>query len=119
VGLAIFLVMLGVAQGALLPVAAAVTGFFTSFTYTWVVVYVPEIFPTERRGTCIGWTTTLARISYVVGPVLAAILLEAFPTMEWFWVVAAAVMLIPIGIILVIDPYETKTQALEDIEQRR
>jgi MFS family permease len=119
VGLAIFLVVLGFARGALLPIAAAVTGFFTSFTYTWVVVYVPEIFPTERRGTCIGWATTLARISYVVGPALAAVLLDAFPTMEWFWVVAAAVMLVPIGIILVIDPYETKTQALEEIEYRR
>ncbi len=119
IGLALFLVLLGFANGILLPIAAAVTGFFTSFTYTWVVVYVPEIFPTERRGTCMGWTTTVARVSYVAGPALAAILLEAFPTMDWFWVIAGGIMLLPIGIVLLIDPYETKTQALEEIELRR
>jgi MFS family permease len=119
VTLALFVVLLGFAEGALLPIVAAISGFFTSLTYTWVVVYVPEIFPTERRGTCMGWTTTLARISYVAGPALAAVLLQAFPTMEWFWVVTAAVILLPIGIILLFNPYETKTRPLEEIEQQR
>ncbi len=119
IGLALTLIVLGLGRGWLLPVAAAISGFFTSFTYTWIVVYVPEVFPTERRGACIGWTTTIARISYIVGPALAAILLKAFPTMVWFWVVAAAVMLIPIAIIRFANPYETKTRELEEIEQKR
>jgi MFS family permease len=119
VGLAAFLVLLGFGSGALLPAAAAATGFFTSFTYTWVVVYVPEVFPTERRGACMGWTTTVARVSYVAGPALAAVLLQAFPTMEWFWVVAAALMLLPIGIVLALNPYETRALELEEIEQER
>ncbi len=119
VGLAIILVVLGFGRGWVLPVAAAITGFFTSFTYTWIVVYVPEVFPTERRGACIGWTTTIARISYVVGPALTAILLDAFPTMEWFWVAAGVIILIPIAIIRFANPYETKTRELEEIEHRR
>jgi hypothetical protein len=66
-----------------------------------------------------GWTTTVARASYVAGPALAAVLLQAFPTMEWFWVVAAALMLLPIGIVLVLNPYETRALELEAIEQER
>jgi MFS family permease len=119
ISLAIVLGLLGFAEGALLPIVAAVTGFFTSFTYTWVVVYVPEVFPTDRRGACMGWTTTVARISYVLGPALAAVLLEAFPTMEWFWVIAGLVMLLPIAIVLAFNPYETKNKELEEIASSR
>jgi MFS family permease len=119
IGLALVLALLGFAQGILLPIAAAATGFFTSFTYTWVVVYVPEVFPTDRRGACMGWTTTVARVSYVAGPALAAVLLEASPTMEWFWVVAGFIMLLPIGIVLFFNPYETKNQELEEIASNR
>ncbi|NLE45526.1 MAG: aromatic acid/H+ symport family MFS transporter [Chloroflexi bacterium] len=117
--LAVIQAVMGFTSGSLLPVVTAITGFFTSFTYSWIVVYVPEIFPTERRGACMGWTTTIARISYVVGPVLAAILLQAFPSMEWFWVVAGAVMLLPIGIVLLLKPYETRVMELEEIEAER
>ena len=66
-----------------------------------------------------GWPTTVARISYVAGPALAAVLLQAFPSMEWFWVVTGAIMILPIGIILLLNPYETKTRPLEEIELRR
>jgi MFS family permease len=117
--LAVTLAAMGFAGGLLLPVVTAVSGFFTSFTYAWVVVYVPEVFPTERRGACMGWTTTAARVSYVAGPALAAVLLQAFPTMDWFWVVNGLVVLVPNGAVLLLDPYETKTQELEEIEARR
>lgn len=119
VSLSLILLLLGFGKGLLLPIAAIITGFFTSFTYTWIVVYVPEVFPTERRGACMGWTTTVARVSYVVGPALAAVLLDVSPTMEWFWVAAAVIVLVPIGIIYAFNPYETKTQELEEIEVRR
>jgi len=117
--LSVNLVAISFARGALLPIITAISGFFTSFTYTWIVVYVPEVFPTERRGACMGWTTTVARISYVVGPALAAVLLKVSPTMEWFWVAAAGIVLIPIAIILIINPYETKTKELEEIAVER
>ena len=119
IGLALTLVLMGFGQGILLPVAAALTGFFTSFTYTWIVVYIPEVFPTERRGACMGWTTTIARISYVIGPLLTGYLLSLFPTMEWFWVIGGVVILIPIAIIMLFNPTETKKLELEEIETGR
>jgi MFS family permease len=119
VGLAISLAVMGFVEGALLPIIVVLSGFFTSLTYSWIVVYVPEVFPTERRGACMGWTTTAARISYVAGPALAAVLLRAFPTMDWFWVVNALIVMVPIAIVLLFDPYETRTRELEEIEERR
>ena len=118
-GLSFVLVLMGFGQGLLLPVATVIMGFFTSFTYTWIVVYIPEVFPTERRGACMGWTTTIARASYVFGPLLAGYVLSLFPTMEWFWVAAAAIILFPIGIVFFLNPTETKTQELEEIEATR
>jgi MFS family permease len=118
-GVTLFVFLMAFAEGALLPIVTAVSGFFTSLSYTWIVVYVPEIFPTERRGTCMGWTTTLARVSYVAAPALAAVLLQAFPAMRGFWLVTAAIMILPIVIILLWNPYETKVRQLEEIEVQR
>jgi len=118
-GLSLVLVGLAFSQGIFLPIFTVLIGFFTSFTYTWIVVYIPEIFPTERRGACIGWTTTAARISYVFGPLLVALLLNLFPTMQWFWVVAAGIILLPIAIVLLFNPTETADKALESIETDR
>jgi putative MFS transporter len=118
-GLSLMLVGLAFSQGIFLPIFTVLIGFFTSFTYTWIVVYIPEIFPTERRGACIGWTTTAARLSYVFGPLLVALLLNLFPTMQWFWVVAAGIILLPIAIVLLFNPAETADKALESIESDR
>lgn len=119
VGLALVLILLAFGHGTLLVIATALIGFFTSFTYTWIVVYIPEVFPTERRGACVGWTTTIARISYVVGPLLVGFLLNLFPTMQWFWVIAAVIMLLPIAIVLFFNPAETRVKSLEAIETER
>lgn len=118
-GLTLTMSMLGFASGPLLPVTAALTGFFISFAYSWIVVYIPEIFPTERRGSCMGWTTTIARIAYVVGPAFAAILLKAFPTMQGYWLIGSLVMLVPILIIFLTKPSETRVKSLEVIEVER
>ncbi|MCX6661777.1 MAG: MFS transporter [Euryarchaeota archaeon] len=118
-GFAFCLLLLGFGPVAFLPVFGALTGFFIAFAYAWVIVFIPEIFPTERRGACLGWTTTIARISYVVGPVIAALMLEADPTMEWFWVIGALLMILTIIVVLLFHPYETKTKELEEIEVNR
>ncbi len=104
---------------SLLPVAVAVDGFFIGIVSIWLFVYIPEIFPTARRGVCVGWVMSFARLSYVIGPALAALLLRRFPTMEGFWIVAGLVMLIPTGIILVVRPFETRALELEEIAVRR
>lgn len=119
IGLALDLVLLGWASGWMLVVAAILLGFFTAFTYSWIVVYIPEIFPTDRRGACMGWTTTIARISYVVGPLLVSLFLGMFPDMHWFWMVAAGIALLPIGLVLFFNPAETNNQELEEIEAER
>ena len=66
-----------------------------------------------------GWTTTTARASYLIGPALAAVMLTVSPTMEWFWVVGGLLMIVPIILVLLFHPYETKTKELEAIEESR
>jgi len=118
-GFSLSLFLMAFGPVAFLPISGALTGFFIAFSYAWVIVYIPEIFPTERRGACLGWTTTVARISYIVGPVIAAVMLETNPTMEWFWVVGALLMILAIIIVLLFHPFETKVKELEEIEVSR
>lgn len=119
VGMGASLMMIGLTPLGLSVVFMIVSGFFIGFAYVWIVVFIPEIFPTERRGICMGWTTALARLSYVLGPVLAAVLLTASPGMELFWVAAGILAWIPIPLIILFHPYETRQQELETIEASR
>lgn len=119
IGLALSLSVLGFVPRNFLPFAAPFAGFFISFVYSWIVVYIPEIFPTERRGSCMGWTTTFARFSYIIGPFTASWLLRIFPMMDWFWVAAGFIMLTPILVVLIFKPHETKSEELEIIEAER
>jgi MFS family permease len=119
IGVGLLVGLIGFTPIFVARVIAIIAGFFIGFSYTWIIVYIPEIFPTERRGTCMGWTTTTARVSYVVGPAFAAIMLTVSPSMEWFWLVGGLLMFIPIILILLFHPYETKTKELEVIEAQR
>ncbi len=118
-GLAVFMALIGLVSVGVAQYLALLTGFFLGFSYTWIIVYIPEIFPTDRRGALMGWTTTAARGSYIIGPVVAAILLRLFPTMQWFWVISGLIMVIPILLVLLFHPYETTHKELEIIEQQR
>jgi len=117
-GMAVSMAPIGFLPDSLVRIAVTLGGFFMGFSYAWIVVYIPEIFPTDRRGSCLGWTTTITRISYVLGPVVAAVLLTLSPNMEWFWVITGAIMIIPAVSIILIKPYETKNKELEEIEYR-
>jgi len=119
VGMALALASLGFLPPSLLPIVYASIGFFIGIISTWLFVYIPEIFPTERRGICVGWVMSLARVAYVAGPALAALLLRTFPTMQGFWVVAGLVMLIPTAILLFSRPFETRALELEEIAEQR
>ncbi len=118
-GMSVMLASFGFLPPALLPFVCAATGFPIGIVSTWLVVYIPEIFPTERRGVCVGWVMSLVRLSYVVGPALAALLLRRFPTMEGFWVAAGLVMLVPVAIVFFVRPFETRGLELEAIAARR
>jgi MFS family permease len=119
IGLGFFLALIGILPFSVSPFAMVFSGFFMGFSYTWIITFVPEIFPTDRRGTCMGLTTSIARISYVIGPALAAILLTISPTMELFWITAGIISIIPIAFIILFHPYETKQKELEIIETAR
>jgi len=119
IGLGLSVGLIGLTPISIASIITIIIGFFGGFSYTWIVVYIPEIFPTERRGTCMGWTTTIARVSYVVGPAFAGIMLTVSPSMEWFWVAGGLFMLIPVILVLLVRPYETKTKELEVIEAQR
>ncbi len=118
-GLGLFVALIGMTPVPIARFMAIITGFFLGFSYTWIIVYIPEIFPTERRGSCMGWTTTTARVSYVLGPALAGIMLTVSPSMELFWVLGGFLMIVPIVLVLLFHPYETKTKELEEIEEKR
>jgi MFS family permease len=118
-GLGLFVGLIGLTPASVARFITMIAGFFLGFSYTWIIVYIPEIFPTDRRGSAMGWTTTLARVSYVVGPAFAAIMLTASPTMEWFWVVGGLLMIVPIILVFLFHPYETKIKELEEIEEQR
>ena len=118
-GLGVFMGFIGLAPVTVSIILITIAGFFFGFSYIWIIVYIPEIFPTERRGSCMGWTTTVARASYVVGPSLAAIMLTLSPGMELFWLVGGLLMVIPILLVVLFHPYETKTKELEEIEEKR
>lgn len=118
-GLGISIGTIGVVPITIAIVVVLISGFFLGFSYTWIIVYIPEIFPTERRGSCMGWTTTTARASYMIGPAIAAVMLTVSPTMEWFWIVGGLLMAIPIVLVYLFHPYETRTKELEEIEQQR
>ena len=118
-GFGLFITLLGFTPIGIARFLTIITGFFLAFSYNWIIVYIPEIFPTERRGSCMGWATTIARVSYVLGPALAAIMLTVSPTMEWFWVFGGLLMLVPIVLVFIFHPYETKRKELETIEVQR
>jgi len=117
-GMVACLAPIGFLPDSIVRIPTILSGFFIAFSYSWIVVYIPEIFPTERRGSCLGWTTTITRFSYVLGPALAAVLLTLSPKMEWFWVITGAIMIIPAVTLMLIKPYETKNKDLEEIEYR-
>ena len=93
--------------------------FFMAMVLAWIYVYLAEIFPTEVRATSIGVCVTGARFGYVVGPLIASAMLAIGGiTMQWFWLVAGLIMLIPL-LALAFKPLETKQKTLEEIEVER
>jgi len=118
-GLGFFMMLIGIVPLTVSFIVMIISAFFIGFSYTWIIVYVPEIFPTNRRGTCVGWTSSISRIAYIIGPALAAILLTISPTMELFWIAAGLISIIPIVLVLFFHPYETRRKELEFIESSR
>ena len=91
---------------------------FMPMVLGWIMIYFAEIFPTDIRSTAVGISATVVRISYVIGPLIAALLLILYPTMGGFWIWAGIFMIIPLATLL-IKPYETKGKDLEAVQEER
>lgn len=62
----------------LLLVAAAVNGLFTLGQYSWMPVWLPELFPTRSRATGIAFSFNAPRLVAFLGPLFAGTLIVAF-----------------------------------------
>jgi MFS family permease len=62
----------------LLLVAAAVNGFFTLGQYSWMPVWLPELFPTRSRATGIAFSFNAPRFVAFLGPLFAGVLIVQF-----------------------------------------
>ncbi|MBD3215361.1 MAG: MFS transporter [Candidatus Lokiarchaeota archaeon] len=91
---------------------------FMPVVFTWIMVYFAEVYRTEIRSTATGIAATGARISYVIAPLSASALFILNPAMNIFWIVPGLLMIIPLFTLL-LKPYETKGQTLEEIEEQR
>ncbi len=100
------------------PVTYQAAYFGMAMVLAWIYVYLAEIFTTEVRSTSIGVCVTGARLGYVVGPLIASLLITMFPIMDGFWIFAGLLMLVPLFTLLA-KPLETKGKTLEEIEIER
>jgi MFS family permease len=62
----------------LLLVAAAVNAFFTLGQYSWMAVWLPELFPTRSRATGIAFSFNAPRFIAFLGPLFAGTLIVQF-----------------------------------------
>jgi len=100
------------------PVFMVFIYYFMACFLGFLLVYIPEIFPTEIRGTATGMSLTLSRIGYVAGPLLAAVILlqETATTYMILYIVAAVFAVVPI-LSLLLNKYEPKGKTLEKIQE--
>jgi MFS family permease len=108
-------VLLGVTGS---PIAMWIAYLSMAIVFTWIMVYFTEVFRTEIRTIGMGIAALGSRLSYVLGPLLAAVMLNAFPDMVMFWIIPGLLMIIPL-FILFLKPYETKGKTLEEIQEER
>lgn len=62
----------------MLLIAAAVNAFFTLGQYSWMPVWLPELFPTRSRATGIAFSFNAPRFIAFLGPLFAGVLIVQF-----------------------------------------
>jgi MFS family permease len=62
----------------MLLLVAAVNGFFTLGQYSWMSVWLPELFPTRMRATGMAFTFNAPRFIAFMGPLFAGMLIAQF-----------------------------------------
>ena len=94
------------------------TYYFMACFLGFLLVFIPEMFSTDKRGTATGLALTLSRVGYVLGPIIAGAILfvETYAQYEILFIVAGAIALIPLLSLLIIK-YEPKGKTLETIQE--
>ncbi|MCE7749553.1 MAG: MFS transporter [Candidatus Heimdallarchaeota archaeon] len=100
------------------PVFMVFIYYFMACFLGFLLVYIPEMFPTKIRGTATGLSLTLSRVGYVIGPLVAAAILfvESKTTYMILFIVAGVIALVPL-LTLVFNKYEPKGKSLETIQE--
>ena len=73
----LFLFLL-VTERPTLLIAAAANGFFTTGQFSWLTIYLPELFPTSVRGSAISLVFESSRILASAGPLFGGWLISSF-----------------------------------------
>jgi MFS family permease len=96
----------------LIVVVLIINGFFTLGQYTWMPVWLPELYPTHLRATGAAFVFNAARFVAFLGPLLAGAIISAF---GGYGMAATVVGLIYI-LGLVVAPFcpETRGTSLDD-----
>jgi sugar phosphate permease len=96
----------------LVVVVLIINGFFTLGQYTWMPVWLPELYPTHLRATGAAFVFNAARFVAFLGPLLAGTIISAF---GGYGMAATVVGLIYI-LGLVVAPFcpETRGTSLDD-----
>ncbi len=75
----------------LLLVVAGLNGLFTLGQYSWMPVWLPELFPTRVRATALAFTFNMPRFIAFLGPLFAPVLIAKFggigPAAVWISVI--------------------------------
>ncbi|MFM0507251.1 MFS transporter [Paraburkholderia sp. RL17-373-BIF-A] len=82
---------------------------------TVLAVYLPELFPTDIRGTGFGASTAVGRVSAAIMPYFVLFVLNGFGSFAVF-VMLASVLLLLCLLVLAVGP-ETRRKTLEDVER--
>ncbi len=102
------------------PVFMVFIYYFMACFLGFLLVYIPEIFSTEKRGTATGLSLTLSRLGYVAGPLLGSVILKSLNATATaymvLYLVAGIIALIPL-LSLFLNKYEPKGKSLEKIQE--
>lgn len=79
---------------ALLYVAVFITGFFVFSAQVLVYAFVGALYPTDARGTALGFSSGIGRLGAIIGPSITGALVSAEISYPWgFYVFAAAAVI--------------------------
>ncbi|MEH2492781.1 MFS transporter [Bradyrhizobium sp. AZCC 2230] len=91
---------------------AAVNAFFSNGQYTWMPVWLPELYPTRMRATAMAFAFNAPRFIAFLGPLLAGTMITQFGGFGQAAVVLASIYVVGIGAALFLP--ETKGAPLPD-----